>query len=71
MYTDEMQREFARQTDFLSAYEEVSHSEDGKEYLFCFTRSDDYGAEGEKVYVRFRYVEGEGWRAEGLPAAEP
>lgn len=71
VYTDEMQREFARQTDFLSADEEVSHSEDGKEYLFCFTRSDDYGAEGEKVYVRFRYVEGEGWRAEGLPAAEP
>lgn len=70
-YSDEMQREFAKRTDILSVAEEISHSEDEKEYLFCFSCGDDYGIEEPKVYVKFRYVEGTGWRAEGLPTDQP
>lgn len=70
-YSDELRQKFAMRTDSLSGGQEVSHSEDEKEYLFEFICSDDSGGQEQKVYVNFRYLEGEGWRAEGLPAAEP
>ena len=35
--------------------------------MFQFSYGDDYGEEYSKVYVRFKDVEGLGWRAEGLP----
>lgn len=66
-YSDELRQEFAMRTDSLSGGQEVSHSEDEKEYLFEFICSDDSGGQEQKVYVNFKYLEGEGWRAEGLP----
>lgn len=69
-YSDKMQQEFSEHSDILWGAQEVSHSEDEKEYLFEFTCADDYGADGQKVYVNFKYIEGQGWRAEGLPSAQ-
>ncbi|MDE7479252.1 MAG: M56 family metallopeptidase [Lachnospiraceae bacterium] len=69
-YSDEMQQEFSEHTDTLRDWQEVSHSEDEKEYLYQYTCADDYGADGQKVYVTFRYLEGQGWRAEGLPTTQ-
>lgn len=66
-YSDQKQQEFAESVNKLSLAEEVSHSEDEKEYVFQFSYGDDYGEEYSKVYVRFKDVEGLGWRAEGLP----
>jgi len=69
-YSDELWQEFHERTDILSEGSEVSHSEDEKEYLFAFMCSDESGGNAQKVYVNFKYLEGEGWRAEGLPTAE-
>ena len=66
-YSDALWQEFGKRTDSLSGGYEVSHSEDETEYLFEFTCSDEAGEKGQKVYLKFRYLEGEGWRAEGLP----
>ncbi|MDE7414753.1 MAG: M56 family metallopeptidase [Lachnospiraceae bacterium] len=66
-YSDELWLEFSERTDCLSGGEGSSCSEDEKEYLFEFTCSDESGENGQKVYLKFKYLEGEGWRAEGLP----
>lgn len=67
-YSDQKQQEFAENTKKLSLDKEVRHSEDEKEYVFQFSYSDDY-EEGEvKVYLAFKDVDGQGWRAEGLPS---
>lgn len=70
-YSDELWQEFGRRTDSLLYGKEVSHSEDEKEYLFEFTYSDGSGGDEDMVYLKFQYLEGEGWRAVGLPSAEP
>lgn len=69
-YSDEMQRAFSERSDELLYFREVSHSEDEKEYLFELEYADDSGEKEQKVYLNFRYIEGEGWRAEGLPAIQ-
>lgn len=69
-YSDELRQEFARRTDSLLSGKEVSHSEDEKEYLFECTRSDESDGTEQKVYLKVKYIEGEGWRVEGLPTAE-
>ncbi len=66
-YSDDLWMEFGERTDSLSGGKEVSHSEDEKEYLFEFVYSDESGEKDQKVYLNFVYIEGEGWRAEGLP----
>lgn len=66
-YSDQKQQEFAESTNKLSLVEEVRHSEDKKEYVFQFSYGDDNGEGDTKVYVRFKDVEGLGWRAQGLP----
>ena len=70
-YSDELWQEFGRRTDSLLYGKEVSHSEDEKEYLFEFAYSDGSGGDEDMVYLKFQYLEGEGWRAVGLPSAEP
>lgn len=69
-YSDQKQQEFAESTKKLSLGEEVRHSEDEKEYVFQFSYGEDYGEGDEKVYVKFKEVEGLGWRAEGLPVMQ-
>lgn len=70
-YSDELWQEFSRRTDSLSIGQEVSHSEDEKEYLFEIAYSDESGGDEDTLYLKFQYLEGEGWRAVGLPSAEP
>lgn len=71
-YSDELRQEFAGRTDSLSVGREVSHSEDEKEYLLEYMmRSDESDGTEQKVYLKAKYIEGEGWRVEGLPTAEP
>ena len=69
-YSDQKQQEFAENTKKLSLAEEVRHSEDEKEYVFQFSYSDDYGEGEVKVYLAFKDVDGQGWRAEGLPSMQ-
>ncbi len=68
-YSDQKQQEFAESTSKLSLAEEVSHSEDKKEYIFQFSYEDDYGEGKTKVYIKLNNVEELGWRVEGLPIA--
>lgn len=72
-YSDGLRQEFARRTDSMSggSGEEVNHSEDEQEYLFEFMRTDESDGTEQKVYLKVKYIEGEGWRAQGLPTAEP
>ena len=71
-YSDELRQEFAGRTDSLSVGREVSHSEDEKEYVREYMmRSDESDGTEQKVYLKAKYIEGEGWRVEGLPTAEP
>lgn len=69
-YSDEMQRAFSERSDELLHFREVSHSEDEKEYLFELEYAEDSGEKEQKVYLNFIYIEGEGWRAKGLPAIQ-
>ncbi|MDE5697375.1 MAG: M56 family metallopeptidase [Lachnospiraceae bacterium] len=69
-YSDELWKAFRERTDRLWGGTEVRHSEDEKEYLFEFVCSDESGEEEQKVYLNFKYIEGEGWRAVGLPAMQ-
>ncbi len=38
--------------------------------MYRFTCTDENEGREYKVYLRFRYIEGQGWRAEGLPTEE-
>ncbi len=68
-YSDELRQEFSKRTDKLSFDQEISHSDDEQVYLFQYSCTDEEGNEN-KVYLNFRNIEGQGWRAEGLPASE-
>lgn len=69
-YSEELRQAFSERTDKLSYDKEISHSEDEKSYLYRFTCTDENEGREYKVYLRFRYIEGQGWRAEGLPTEE-
>ena len=65
-YSDEKQQEWLTHKDMLSGGTEISHSE--TECTYQFVQSEDFeGNEGQVVTVTFVYIEGEGWRAKGLP----
>lgn len=70
VYSDAMQQEFSEHLDEMVHFEEVSHSEDEKEYLFEVTYTDGSGEKEQKGYLNFKYLDGEGWRAEGLPTVQ-
>lgn len=66
-YSEEQRQAFSERTDKLRYDQEISHSEDEQTYLYQFTCTDEDEGREYKVYLRFRYIEGQGWRAEGLP----
>ncbi|MDE7185285.1 MAG: hypothetical protein K2O40_12645, partial [Lachnospiraceae bacterium] len=67
-YSEELRQKFSERTDMLSHGEEIRHSENEQTYLFQFSCTDEDGENEYKVYLNFQYIEGQGWRAEGLPA---
>lgn len=67
-YSEELRQAFSERTDQLAFDKKIRHSEDEKSYLYQFSCTDE-GRE-YKVYLNFRYIEGQGWRAEGLPTEE-
>lgn len=66
-YSDALQEEWLTHTDELTGGIELSHTADETKYVFQFTHRKHSGAEGEPVNVIFTYIEGQGWRADGLP----
>ncbi|MBO5144469.1 MAG: hypothetical protein J6C19_02900 [Lachnospiraceae bacterium] len=66
-YSDEVQEDWLKHMDRLENGKEISHNADETEYVFQYTCFLDEQANKVPVYLTFRYIEGEGWRAAGLP----
>ena len=69
-YSDELQKEWGTHKDFIGAGNVLMEKTD-EDYVIveCFYYADktDYDSD-EKIYISARYIEGQGWRVDGLPS---
>lgn len=69
-YSDELQKEWGTHKDFIGGGEVLMEKTD-EEYVMeeCYYYADktDYDSD-EKIYISARYIEGQGWRVDGLPS---
>lgn len=68
-YSDELQKEWGAHKDFIGAgsFSKKTDEECVTEECFYYEEKTDYDSD-EKIYISARYVEGQGWRVDGLPS---
>lgn len=69
-YSDELQKEWGTHTDFIGGGKMMTGSVEGDycvEEFYYYPDMDDKESD-EKIYITVRYIEGKGWRVDGLPS---